>query len=790
MPTPRRIGCCITAHGFGHATRAAAVLAALGRRLPVRFEIVTAAPAHLFAESLTAPFTVHPLAVDIGLVQRDAMTEDLEATLAALDGFYPLAEDLVDRVARLLRGCELVLCDIAPLGIAAAARAGIPSVLLENFTWDWIYAGYLDRCPGLARHIDSLAALFARADYRIQAAPAGHPVACDLVVQPVARAVRDPEQVRRRLWPAAGQRLVLVTMGGVGGGVLSLAPLLKRRELLFLFTGRGRENEFLHNLRFLGSDDPTWYHPDLVAAADMVVGKVGYSTVAETYHAGRSFAYVQRPAFRESATLAAFVDRHLDSWELSPEQLHSGAWLETLPPLAVGPPLVANRVNGADQAADFLLGLLQGDPRAGVSPNLPVHPRFRLIPKRYTRMGLVHELRLRYPPIILLLALLSAFPPLATDMYLPALPLLQREWQVSLVTANLTLVVFFLTYCAFLLVYGPLSDRYGRRPPLVVGVSLFIVACLVCGLADSAAMMIFGRFLQGAGAAASSAIVFAISKDLFTGPQRQRVFIHIGVIVATAPMIAPIIGGWIVTLVSWRWIFLLQALLGSVALVGVVRMDESLRPTGEPPTIGQVAASYLRLLANYRYILVLLTVSIPCVPAFAFIGGSADLYITRLGFSEQVYGYFFGFNALAFVLAPLAFSRAVRRVPLFRLMPLALCGMLASALLLVCPFLPMPWRLTLPMFTLTFCYAFCRPAGNNLILEQVDRDTGAASSLMVFGHFMIGSTAMAVFSLDWPDKLTTLAVMGVAAVAVSLGLWTVVRRWIVPAAADGGTAEV
>ena len=74
--------------------------------------------------------------------------------------------------------------------------------------------------------------------------------------------------------------------------------------------------------------------------------------------------------------------------------------------------------------------------------------------------------------------------------------------------------------------------------------------------------------------------------------------------------------------------------------------------------------------------------------------------------------------------------------------------------------------------------------------HEVDRDTGAASSLMVFGHFMIGSTAMAVFSLDWTDKLITLAVMGVAAVAVSLALWTVVRRWIVPAAADGGTAEV
>ena len=86
--------------------------------------------------------------------------------------------------------------------------------------------------------------------------------------------------------------------------------------------------------------------------------------VAEAYHAGRSFAYVRRPAFRESATLAAFVDRHLDSWELGPEQLHNGAWLETLPPLAVGPPLVTHRVNGADQAADFLFGLLQGEPRA------------------------------------------------------------------------------------------------------------------------------------------------------------------------------------------------------------------------------------------------------------------------------------------------------------------------------------------------------------------------------------------------------------------------------------------
>jgi len=390
------------------------------------------------------------------------------------------------------------------------------------------------------------------------------------------------------------------------------------------------------------------------------------------------------------------------------------------------------------------------------------------------RMKIVDQIRKRFPPIILLLALLSAFPPLATDMYLPALPLLQRQWQAPLVMINLTLVTFFMTYCGFLLIYGPLSDRYGRRPPLLFGVGLFILSCLVCGLSGSAETMIFGRVLQGAGAAAASAIVFAVCKDLFTGQQRQRVFIQIGVIVATAPMIAPMLGAWIIKLFSWRWIFLLQALLGTVALIGVWVMAES-RRVETPPTLAQVASSYGRLLGNRRYILLLLTLACTCVPIFAFIGGSADLYITQFGYSEQQFSYFFGFNSLAFVLAPLTFTRLVRRYATTRLMPLAFLGMLAASLLLLCPRIPPPWRLTLPMFLLTFCFSLCRPAGNNLILEQVDRDTGAASSLMVFSYFMIGALSMGFFSLHWDDKVAVLGRMGVVSMACTLLLWRLVR---------------
>ncbi len=353
------IGCCISAHGFGHATRAMAVMHALGQRLPVRFKIVTTVPAWLFDETLTtAPFVLYPFPVDIGLVQKNAMEEDLAATIRALDAFYPLAEDRIDLVASVFADCQLVLCDIAPLGIAAAKRAGVPSVLIENFTWDWIYAGYVGQWSRLAAHIAYLAELYAQADYRIQAAPASQPVDDALSVAPVARPLRAPGLVRERLRPIPGQRLVMVSMGGVGGCEISTAPLLKRKDLLFLLTGRSRENEFIHNLRFLGQEDLAWYHPDLVAAADLVVGKLGYSTVAETYQAGASLAYVRRPGFRESDPLAAFVDARMDSWEIGWEQLQNGAWLKTLPLIPGRPFAPTNRANGADQAADFLVDLL------------------------------------------------------------------------------------------------------------------------------------------------------------------------------------------------------------------------------------------------------------------------------------------------------------------------------------------------------------------------------------------------------------------------------------------------
>lgn len=376
---------------------------------------------------------------------------------------------------------------------------------------------------------------------------------------------------------------------------------------------------------------------------------------------------------------------------------------------------------------------------------------------------------------IALLALLAAFPPLSTDMYLAAIPLLVESWHKPLATVNLTLVGFFITYCGFLLIYGPISDRYGRRPPLLAGLGLYVFASLLCAAADNVYLLIIARILQGAGAASASAIAFAICKDLFEGSLRQRIFLQLGVIVAAAPMLAPIIGGWIIVSFSWHWVFVLQAVMGMIAAVGVWRMDESLAEVSTEK-LRRVFRSYMRLVGNKQFFLLALTLAVLGIPFFAFIAISSDIYINLLGYSEREYGLFFAGNASAFMIAPLIFSRTSRHLPLIHLLPVSYLGVLLSAVMLLFAEMANPFSLALPMWFLTFFFGFGRPPGNNLILEQVDQDVGAASSFMVFVFFITGSCSMWFISLGWQDAVRVLGVLGVCSATTTLIGWFAINR--------------
>ena len=280
-------------------------------------------------------YDLHPLLTDVGLVQVSAMEEDPAATLVRLEEFLPFKDDLLDRLATTLCAldCGLVLADISPLGIAAARHARIPSVLIENFTWDWIYEAYVEDHPAFEAQMAAFARIFAGADLRIQTTPVCRASPAAVAVEPVSRAPRTaPDEVRRRLGVPPDFPVVLVTMGGIPWRHPALDELESSDAAIFLIPGITDGIERRGNLLAVPHRSG-FFHPDLVHASDAVVGKLGYSTLAETYAAGVPFAYIPRPVFRESGPLAAFVAERMSGLALTPLEFESGSWRARIPEL-------------------------------------------------------------------------------------------------------------------------------------------------------------------------------------------------------------------------------------------------------------------------------------------------------------------------------------------------------------------------------------------------------------------------------------------------------------------------
>ncbi len=348
----------ISAHGFGHAARAAAVMEAIHARNPsAHFEIFTRVPRWFLQQSLTGPYSYHDTLTDVGLAQRNAFEEDLETTVARLDELLPFRDEFVAELARQVHAmhCPMVLCDIAPLGIAVAQAAGVPSALVENFTWDWIYQGYVQFEPRLAPYIEYLGRVFDSADYHIQTQPVCRPCHADLVTPPVGRAPRTPrERVRARLGVGESVPLILVTLGGVPTHYPFLSALAGYRDACFVIPGAGDTHSREGNLILLPHNSG-FYHPDLSGAADVVICKLGYSTVAEVYQAGVPMGYVARAHFAESGPLRAFARAHMPGLEIAEQDFDSGAWLEHLPELLALARVRRSEANGSDAVAGFVL---------------------------------------------------------------------------------------------------------------------------------------------------------------------------------------------------------------------------------------------------------------------------------------------------------------------------------------------------------------------------------------------------------------------------------------------------
>ena len=351
-----KAACFVTSHGMGHATRACAVLQALYELEPnLEFEIYSKVPEWVFRNSLDLPFNLHSMLTDIGLVQRTPLEEDIPKTLRQLRMLMPYQEELVRRTADQVHsiGCQFVLCDIAPLGILVAQEASIPSVLVENFRWDWIYAGYTDEAPELQPYIHYLSKLFDSTDLHIQTEPVCevHPQAA-LLAPPISRNGKTaPAELRQQLEIQADKKIVLVSSSSLPDVSTLDEHLSKLPDLFLLFSGEGEALVRFPNALILPKST---YHPDLVNLSDAVVAKAGYSTLAETYHSGALYAYIPRQRFRESQVLGAFIEQHMGGFAIAPD-LDNPDWIYALAERLENYKAAQTTQNGSTLTAQFIL---------------------------------------------------------------------------------------------------------------------------------------------------------------------------------------------------------------------------------------------------------------------------------------------------------------------------------------------------------------------------------------------------------------------------------------------------
>lgn len=350
------LACFISPHGYGHATRTIALLQAIQKQIPgLTAHLFTVAPSNLF-ENSNLSLILHPVVTDVGLIQSDAFTTDQTKTIAELSDLLPFRQSRIDQCVNLCRSCRMILCDISCLGIAVGRAAGIPSVLIENFTWDWIYEHLDPPENDMRRFAEIFTSYYQQANYRIQTDPLCNPLASDLRCGPMARMpIFSRDEIREQI-DSGGRKIVLITMGGIPLDLPFIEQLHRFDKYLFIIAGQSVQRTISPNVRLLSSDT-SLHHPDLINGSDLVICKSGYSTIAECLQTKTPICCVSRNNFAESAVLDRYVSDTMNGTILYQDRFFSGSWLDSLPGL-MKEKRESSPVNGADQAASFILSLM------------------------------------------------------------------------------------------------------------------------------------------------------------------------------------------------------------------------------------------------------------------------------------------------------------------------------------------------------------------------------------------------------------------------------------------------
>ncbi|MDE1184954.1 MAG: Bcr/CflA family multidrug efflux MFS transporter [Pantoea sp.] len=365
--------------------------------------------------------------------------------------------------------------------------------------------------------------------------------------------------------------------------------------------------------------------------------------------------------------------------------------------------------------------------------------------------------------LVVILGLLAMLMPLSIDMYLPAMPQIARQFAVSSGSVQMTLNLYILGFAIGQLVYGPLADSYGRKPVIALGTLIFACAAAACALSQSIDQLIFMRFLHGLSAAAASVVINALMRDSYSKEEFSRMMSFVMLITTIAPLLAPIIGGWLLLLWSWHAIFWTLSIAAIVTTVLVVtQIRETLKPEQRQRFhLRTTMGNFVALVRHKRAFSYMLASGFSFAGLFAFLNAGPFVYIEVNHVSPQNFGYYFGLNVVFLFVMTLINSRAVRRfgpLAMFRIgLVIQFCMgvwlLVASALNL--GFLP----LVLGVAMFIGCVSTVSSNAMAVILDEFPHMAGTASSLAGTLRFGVGALVGALLSMvnvssAWPMVAT------------------------------------
>ncbi|MFF4346283.1 multidrug effflux MFS transporter [Streptomyces sp. NPDC001530] len=400
--------------------------------------------------------------------------------------------------------------------------------------------------------------------------------------------------------------------------------------------------------------------------------------------------------------------------------------------------------------------------------------------------------------VTLILGGLTATPPLAMDMYLPSLPEVTKSLHAPAATVQLTLTACLAGMALGQLVVGPMSDRWGRKRPLLTGLVVYIVATVLCAVAPTVELLVAFRLAQGLAGAAGIVIARAVVRDLYDGVAMARFFSTLMLISGVAPIVAPLIGGQILRFTDWRGVFVVLTAVG-IALTAVVwfRLPETLAP-GERHSggVGEALRAMRGLLADRVFAGYMLAGGFAFAALFAYISASPFVVQEIYGASPQTFSLLFGLNSVGLVIAGQINGKVlVGRVSLDKALAvgLALITLAATALLLMSTgafgevgLAPVAAAL----FVLMSAMGLALPNTQALALMRVRHAAGSASALLGTSSFLIGAIASPLVGIAGEHTAVPMAVVQLAAVLVAIACFVgLCRPWQTGRTSNGKAAE-